>query len=391
MKRADLGFTLAGLFSAGALTTYFADPGRGKRRRAALKDVLVRSSHNLQRFTYRFKQDCKHRVEGVMAETHHQWDQEEISDAGLEQRIRTALGRAASHPGAIRVNCAEGSVFLGGWILADEVENVTGAVRSIKGVKELSTFFNTSDHPEHISALQGGRRRTRIPWFLQERWSPTARVAAGCMGAGLVLYGAIRRKFVGKAAAVNGALLLTRSVLNTPLKCAAGVEPGLGLRIQKTISIHATPSELYEFWKNPENYPKVFGHVDQVTREKDNLFRWQVPGPAGIPLTWTGRITRQIPDKIVEWWSTPDSTIENHGVVHLDVEKDGRTRVQIEMSYNPPAGLLGHVVATCLGIDPKTTMDDDFVRLKSLFEVGKTTVHGHEVTKTGMKSTGQVA
>jgi uncharacterized membrane protein len=395
MKSKYLGLTFLGAFGAGVLTMYFADPHRGKRRRAVLKDAIVHFDHDLQRFGRRFGRDFEHRIEGAIAETQHLFDQEQVSDAVLEQRIRTALGRAVSHPGVIEVNCTEGSVFLGGWVLGSEVDEVNSAVRSVRGVKELSTFLNTTDHPERISALQAGRQRRRLPELLQEAWSPTFRVLAGCAGAGLMLYGVIHRKSIGKAAGVNGTILLTRSVLNTPVRRIVGADHTVGLHIQKTISIDAEPSELYEFWRNPENYPKVFAHVDKVTREKDELFRWQIPGPAGMPLTWTGRITRQVPDKIIEWWSTPESTIENHGVVHFEPEKDGRTRVHIEMSYNPPAGLLGHAVAALLRLDPMTAMDEDFVRLKSLFENGKTSAHGHEVKKADLKlvagSTEQVA
>jgi uncharacterized membrane protein len=199
-------------------------------------------------------------------------------------------------------------------------------------------------------------------------------------------YGANHRKLIGKTLAVNGAILLARSVLNTPLKRFIGADETAGLRIQKTAYISASPSDLYEFWRNPENYPKVFAHVNQVTREQDGTFRWQVSGPAGIPLSWTGRITHLVLNKSVEWWSLPESTVENHGVIRLDAEKDGRTRVQIDMSYNPPAGLLGHAVAAVLGFDPKSAMDQDFVRLKSLFEQGKSRAHGHEVVKSELKS-----
>ena len=184
----------------------------------------------------------------------------------------------------------------------------------------------------------------------------------------------------------NLLILLARSILNTPLKRMIGADQTVGLHVQKTIYVSATPTDLYEFWTNPENYPKVFAHVNQVKCEKDGLFRWQISGPGGIPLTWTGRITRLVPEKTIEWWSTPGSTIENHGVVHLEAEKDGRTRVQRDMSYNPPAGLLGHAVAVLLGLDPKNTMDQDFVRLKSLFEQGKSRVHGHEVMRSELKS-----
>jgi len=387
MKNDGLAWTLFGVFGAGAVTMYFADPDRGKRRRASVRDAFVHSGHDIEKFARRFRRDVEHRVEGAVAETRELFeDDDQVPDSVLEQRVRTAIGRAVSHPHAIEVNCTGGSVFLGGWVLADEVAELSAAVRSVRGVRDLSTFLNATDHPEHISALQGGVRRRRLPEFLRESWSPTARVVAGCAGVGLVLYGAIHRRPIGKAAGVNGAILLARSVLNTPLKRMIGADQTAGLHIQKTVYVNATPSDLYEFWSNPENYPKVFQHVNQVEREEDGLFRWQVSGPAGIPLSWTGRITRQVPEKTIEWWSTPGSTIENHGMVHFEAEKDGRTRVQIDMSYNPPAGLVGHAVAALLGLDPKNAMDEDFVRLKSLFEQGKSRAHGHEVMRSELES-----
>jgi uncharacterized membrane protein len=387
MKTARLPWTFAGLFGAGALTMYFTDPDRGKRRRALLGDAFVRSRHDVKKFVRRFGRDVEHRVEGTVAETHHLFDDDDqVSDSVLEQRVRTAVGRAVAHPGAVEVNCTEGAVFLGGWVLVDEVNELTSRVRSVRGVRDLSTFLNTTDYPEHISALQGGVRRRHLPEFLRESWSPTARVLAGCAGAGLTLYGATHRRSIGKAAGISGAILLARSILNVPLTHMIGADQMAGLRIQKTIYVRATPSDLYEFWINPENYPKIFAHVNEVKRENDGLFHWQVSGPAGIPLCWAGRITRQVPEKTVEWWSTPGSTIENHGVVHFEPEKDGRTRVQIDMTYNPPAGLLGHAVAALFGLDPKNAMDEDFVRLKSLFEQGKSRVHGHEVMRSELKA-----
>jgi uncharacterized membrane protein len=387
MKKEGLAWTLFGGFGAGALAMYFADPNRGKRRRATLRDAFVHSGHDIRKFAQRFGRDVEHRAEGAVAETRRLFeDDDDVSDSVLEQRIRTAVGRAVSHPHAVELNCTGGSVFLGGWVLADEVTELTGAVRAVRGVRELSTFLNTTDHPQHISALQGGGRRRRLPDFLQQSWSPTSRVLAGFAGAGLIAYGATHRKLIGKALGVNGAILLARSILNTPLKGMIGADETTGLHIQKTACINATAADLYEFWKKPENYPKVFAHVKQITPEQNGIFLWHVSGPAGIPLSWRGRIARLVPEKRIEWWSLPDSIIENHGVIHLEAQKDGRTRVHIEMSYNPPAGLIGHAVAALLGLDPKSALNQDMVQLKSLFEQGKTRVGGHEVTKSELKS-----
>jgi uncharacterized membrane protein len=118
---------------------------------------------------------------------------------------------------------------------------------------------------------------------------------------------------------------------------------------------------------------------------------WQVSGPAGIDLSWRGRITRSVPEKSIEWRSLPESIIENHGAIHLELQKDGQTRVHIDMSYNPPAGLLGHALASLLGLDPKSAMDQDIIQLKALFEQGKAKVDGHEFVKSELKSEGETA
>jgi uncharacterized membrane protein len=73
---------------------------------------------------------------------------------------------------------------------------------------------------------------------------------------------------------------------------------------------------------------------------------------------------------------------------------DQETQIDIQLSYNPPAGVAGHAVATVLGVDPKRAMDDDLVRLKSLLEDRKTTtaegsVHLEEVVTGGGKSRGR--
>jgi hypothetical protein len=49
------------------------------------------------------------------------------------------------------------------------------------------------------------------------------------------------------------------------------------------------------------------------------------------------------------------------------------------MSYNPPAGAIGHAIATLFGADPKRAMDEDMLRLKSLLEEGKTRADGEPV------------
>jgi uncharacterized membrane protein len=92
---------------------------------------------------------------------------------------------------------------------------------------------------------------------------------------------------------------------------------------------------------------------------------------------WDALITRLIPNQVLAWKSVEGSTVENAGIIHFEPFHGGRsTRLDIRMSYNPPAGALGHAFARLLGADPKRQMDDDLLRFKSLIELGKAT--GHE-------------
>ena len=51
---------------------------------------------------------------------------------------------------------------------------------------------------------------------------------------------------------------------------------------------------------------------------------------------------------------------------------EGRgTRVHVQLSYDPPAGALGHVAALLFGADPKSRMDEDPLRMKSFVETGR--------------------
>jgi uncharacterized membrane protein len=376
MMRLRSALTLAGM---GAFAMYLLDPDRGKQRRARVKDGMVHTAHETKKFSNRFRRDAANRVAGTVAETGKlfHWGKREVSDEVLEQRVRSSVGRHVSHARAVRVKCKDGAVELTGWVLTRELEGLLDAVRAVPGVKDVSAALQAANEPGNISALQGGRARDERMW--SGRWSPTARVMAGASGLALMAYGLTKRGAMSRVPTAAGALLMTRALGNRPVAEMAGVGPEAGIHIEKTIRILAPAEDLYAFWADPENYPKVFSHIRSVQREGEDSYRWEIDGPAGVPMSWAAAIVRREPDKLVEWRSEEGAVIENHGVIHIEPEDNGYTRVHLQMTYNPPAGLVGHAVAVLLGQDPRSMMETEFVRLKSIFEEGKTRAHGHEV------------
>jgi len=212
--------------------------------------------------------------------------------------------------------------------------------------------------------------------------TPGLRLLLAAGGAGLALYGRGRRGLIGNMLALAGLGMAARGVANVEYKRLFGL--GMvkdAVDIRKAININASQEELYNFWMNFENFPKFMTHIKEIHKMDENRSHWVVEGPAGTSMEWDAVITERIPNHKISWESMGDSPVKSIGTVRFDPNNQGGTRVTVQMSYTPPAGAVGHVVATLLGKNPKQEMDDDMMRLKSLFEYGETTTRGQKIKR----------
>jgi uncharacterized membrane protein len=122
-------------------------------------------------------------------------------------------------------------------------------------------------------------------------------------------------------------------------------------------------------------------HLREVRDLGDDRSHWVATGPGGVALSWDAVVTERRDDELIRWRSIDGSPVENAGTVRFQDEGGGRTRVDVHLVYNPPAGALGHAVASLFGSNPRQMMNDDLLRLKSLLEDGKTTAHHQSVER----------
>ena len=196
----------------------------------------------------------------------------------------------------------------------------------------------------------------------QEPGQPAGRAMTGALGAGLAVFGLVRGGIPGLALGAVGSGLMARAATNRELK---------RVRIQKAISIAAPPERVFEHWANFENFPEWMSHVRSVKDEGNNRYHWVVDGPAGVPIEWHSELHDVIENRQMGWRSLPGSMVDHSGLVQFEDDGAGGTHVQVDMSYLPIAGLVGHVVAKAFGTDPKSEMDADLERFKSRIETGK--------------------
>lgn len=213
MNKALLFGTGLGL---GTAAMFLLDPDRGKRRRALVRDKFALATRKTGECMEVTARDLSNRTRGTIAAIQSRFSSEQPDDSVLVDRVRSKIGRIVSHPAAIHVTAENGNVTLSGPILAHEVPHLLSSVKWIHGVNDINNNLEVHEAADNHPALQGGRERQGNRFeFLQDNWSPTARLIAGAAGASLAAYGGMRRSALGAGLGAAGLLLTTRAITNT--------------------------------------------------------------------------------------------------------------------------------------------------------------------------------
>lgn len=362
MNKALAVFTGLGV---GAGLTYLADPERGKRRRALIRDKAIHASRVSRDGLDVARRDLGNRASGWVAATSSRLRAEPVDDAILVARVRAKLGRHCAQPHAVEVAAHEGRVVLAGPILASEAGVVLDAIRRVAGVVGIEDRLVRREGAGQPA--EGVEPRAEEIRLRQAYWSPAYRLVVGVGGGSLVLWGLARRGFLGTGLGLLGAGLLGRAIANQELRGLLGLgTAGQGFTVQKTLTLDAAIDQVFAFWSQPANFPRFMRHVREVRDLGAGRSHWVVSGPAGIAVEWEAETTRVIPNRLIAWRSVPGSTVAHEGTVHLQETAEGGTRLHIQLCYHPPAGIVGHALATLFGADPKHEMDEDLARMKLL-------------------------
>jgi len=357
----------------GAGLMYFLDPQYGNRRRAMIRDKANSVVNNMDNSLDAVREDVRNRIRGVLSELTARVSDPGAPDWILEERVRSNLGRATRHSRAVQIRADGGRIHLSGPALRDERDALVKAASRTRGVYGVEDELQVFDHPQDIPSLQGSTAPMPAAADWQQRnWSPATRLLSSVGGSLLTLYG-LKRKGVTKPLLSTAGLILTaRGVTNMGTRSLLGLKAAEdAIKVRKAINIEAPIDEVYQFWHNFENFHLFMNHVKEITVQGDTS-TWKVAGPAGSTVEFQSYVTRDVPNESIAWETLPDSQVRSAGFVRFDENRDGSTRVSVQMDYLPPAGALGHAVAQLFGVDPRQAMHEDLVRLKSLLETGKT-------------------
>jgi uncharacterized membrane protein len=138
------------------------------------------------------------------------------------------------------------------------------------------------------------------------------------------------------------------------------------------VTVNCPIEEVYEFWKNPRNYAQFMDQLDSVNPTTGGKSRFKIKAPPGLSLEWDSEIVQDIPNELIRWAATDESSIDNTGIVRFQKAPGNRgTIVTLLVEYKPKAGALGAAAAKFFSAIPKTQMANDLRRFKQLIEIGE--------------------
>lgn len=213
------------------------------------------------------------------------------------------------------------------------------------------------------------------------------RLASTIGGGALIAYGLMRRDKVGVLLSLLGGGLAFRGTTgHCNVYDALDIDTSSGqkdkespyqnswwsspIHITKTVTINKSPAEIYGFWRNFENLPQFMTHLESVKKIDDKRSQWKAKAPLGTTVEWTAEVTSDRENERIGWKSVENSDIPNSGVVEFLPTSDRGTEVKVMLTYEPPAGKLGAMVAKIFGEEPEQQVAEDLRRLKRLMESG---------------------
>jgi uncharacterized membrane protein len=124
-------------------------------------------------------------------------------------------------------------------------------------------------------------------------------------------------------------------------------------QIERSIEVGVPVRTAYNQWTQFEEFPRFMEGVESVQQLDDRRLHWRAE-IGGKAVEWDASIVEQVPDKRIAWRST--SGAKNAGVVTFHRLADDRTRIMLQVDYEPEGAL--ETAGDWLGVVTRRTAGD---------------------------------
>lgn len=141
--------------------------------------------------------------------------------------------------------------------------------------------------------------------------------------------------------------------------------------IGRTVTINRPRAELYAYWRDFARLPTFMDNVERVDVLSPIRSHWVVKAPGGRRVEWDALVTEEKEGELIAWASTEDADVPNSGRIEFRDAGDRGTIVTATIVYDPPAGVVGRLIAKMFQREPAIQARRDLRRFKQLMETGE--------------------
>lgn len=141
--------------------------------------------------------------------------------------------------------------------------------------------------------------------------------------------------------------------------------------VARAVTIDRPAAELFAYFRDFANLATFMENIERIDILDEKRSHWVVKAPAGGRVEWDARVTDEAKDRFIAWTSEEGAEVPNSGRVDFREAGDRGTIVTMTMLYDPPAGIVGKIIAKMFQREPNMQARQDLKRFKQLMETGE--------------------
>jgi len=152
------------------------------------------------------------------------------------------------------------------------------------------------------------------------------------------------------------------------------------------MTIQRPREELFAFWRNFENLPRVMEHVETVENIDQTRSRWRVRTGKDKVIEWEAEVINEHPNEMIAWRTLEGSEVRHAGSIWFTPAPGGMgTEVKLAVEYE--GGAFADAMAKLFRRSPEQQMREDLRRFKQWIEAGEmATARGQPAGRRDSKS-----
>jgi uncharacterized membrane protein len=165
-------------------------------------------------------------------------------------------------------------------------------------------------------------------------------------------------------------------------RSAASVRDGKGVKTEISITINRPAEELFAFWRNFENLPRVMEHIESVRCLDEKRSRWRARRSKDKQIEWEADVINERPNEMIAWRTLEGSDVQHAGSIWFTPAPGGLgTEVKLAVEYET-SGFTDRL-AKLARRSPAQQMREDLRHFKQLMEAGEIpTTNGQPASRT---------